>query len=120
MFLITVDSYLRLLNHSGDGRGNLKITVRQSSVDLRGATDSVREIFCCRFYLKTSYLFHFRWVLTAAHCLPEGENTNKVIVFIGNIYAHINRRKATEKIRAKAIFIHPNYAGNGFKGKLDT
>ena len=60
----------------------------------------------------------YRWVLTAAHCLPSGEQTSKVWVYIGNIYSHINKRKRSEKIKAKAIFIHPNYAGTGFKGNL--
>lgn len=60
--------------------------------------------------------FYLRWVLTAAHCLPSGEQTSKVWVYIGNIFSHINKRKRTEKIKAKAIFIHPNYAGTGFKG----
>ena len=69
--------------------------------------------------LKRAHLFIYRrWVLTAAHCLPSGEQTSKVWVYIGNIYSHINKRKRTEKIKAKAFFIHPNYAGTGFKGNL--
>ena len=62
------------------------------------------------------FLLNRRWVLTAAHCLPSGEQTSKVWVYIGNIFSHINKRKHSEKIKAKAIFIHPNYAGTGFKG----
>ena len=68
--------------------------------------------------LKAHLSIYHRWVLTAAHCLPSGEQTSKVWVYIGNIYSHINKRKRTEKIKAKAIFIHPNYAGTGFKGSL--
>jgi len=67
-----------------------------------------------------SHFFHIRWVLTAAHCLPQGDRTSRVVVHIGKkspvSFSQSRTSYGTEKYRVRTIFVHPNYAGSGFSG----
>src|SRR5581483_7804935 len=64
-----------------------------------------------------------QWVLTAAHCMTEGDFANgpttangpdKVVVGYGS-----NDRTKTKKIKVEKVIVNPNYLAKGRGGKVD-